>query len=139
LGLLPLTYGTEPGHERLFLQGQGLHSISGAEEIITHLRQFPDAMALDVSYNDLGDDGGVALFEYLVSPDGRKLRLEVLECTSCMLGDRSFALIARLIGGNRFLRQLRFSNVSRARRPCVSAAHASPRINLEVPHLPQPI
>ncbi|GJJ14928.1 hypothetical protein Clacol_009198 [Clathrus columnatus] len=94
-------------------QDSGLKGLNGAETIIHYLRlQRPVRLVL--SQNELGNEGCVALFDYLCSNEGRYRHLiEEISLNANGIGDRGLLAIAKYLNGNTSLGSLYLQNGDR--------------------------
>lgn len=73
----------------------GLKGLDGAEIIIHHLR-FQKPARLILSHNELGNEGCVALFDYLCSNEGRYYHhIEEISLNMNGIGDKGLLAIAK--------------------------------------------
>lgn len=73
----------------------GLKGLDGAEIIIQHLR-FQRPVRLILSHNELGNEGCVALFDYLCSNEGRyRHNIEEISLNANEIGDKGLLAIAK--------------------------------------------
>lgn len=99
----------------------GLHSIHGAQEIISAIASHRLVTKLTLGYNTLGDDGCIALFKFLCSDAGRRYKINEISLNSNCIGDLGLNAISEYLKGNGNLRKLLLMSVSPINAGCDSA------------------
>ncbi|KAF9513169.1 hypothetical protein BS47DRAFT_984332 [Hydnum rufescens UP504] len=94
----------------LDLMENGLSHIDGAQQVIDYLLMKPRIKKLNLSRNEIGDYGSIALFEFLCSPRGRKVELTELNLNQNAIGMAGLRAISAYIRGNPTLQELNIQN-----------------------------
>ncbi|TDL28771.1 RNI-like protein [Rickenella mellea] len=89
---------------------EGLHSVAGAQEVISLIKARKTVTVLDLSHNELGDDGCRELFRYLTSEDGRRYKIGEISLKDNKIGAHGLSEIAHYLVDNSHLRTLRLQN-----------------------------
>ncbi|KAG6830245.1 hypothetical protein H0H87_008772 [Tephrocybe sp. NHM501043] len=95
---------------RIESKDSNLHSVEGAQKLISVIEGRRIVYSLQVSHNELGDDGGVALFNFLSSTKGRQNPISGIHIGSNKLKNASLLATAAYLKGNRHLQILDLSN-----------------------------
>ncbi|KIM86702.1 hypothetical protein PILCRDRAFT_815947 [Piloderma croceum F 1598] len=84
----------------------GLHSVQGAQEIISMISSRPTVTKLILTQNALRDDGCIMLFKFLCSDLGRTKRISEIRLAKNGLEDRGLLAISEYIKRNETLTEL---------------------------------
>ncbi|KAF9459681.1 hypothetical protein BDZ94DRAFT_1171238 [Collybia nuda] len=95
----------------------GLHSVRGAQEVISLITARRNVTSLILGHNSLGDDGCIVLFAFLQSAVGRKYHIAEIGINSNGIGDRGLLAISEYLVNNNSLRELFLQNNNFAGKP----------------------
>lgn len=85
--------------------------LSGANTVISIIRDRKSVHRLILGHNELGDKGCRRLFNFLCSEEGSEYNIQEINLNANIIGDDGLLVISEYLKGNQHVRKLFLQNV----------------------------